>query len=60
MKAVEVEEHARKMREALGNKAIAEAAQKAIEMEKAGRDQEAADWRQIEKALIMMGGPKES
>ncbi len=60
MKAVDVEEYARKLREAHGNKAVAEAAQKAAELEKAGRDEDAADWRQIEKALLMMRGPGES
>ncbi|MCH9808242.1 MAG: hypothetical protein K0U74_10965 [Alphaproteobacteria bacterium] len=57
MKAVDVEEHARKLREVHGAKAVAEAAQKAAEMEKAGRDRDAADWRQVEKALLMMRGP---
>ncbi|MBU2580296.1 MAG: hypothetical protein KJ622_01070 [Alphaproteobacteria bacterium] len=57
MKAVDVEEAARKLRAAHGDKAVAEAAQKAVELEKAGRDEEARDWRQIEKALLMMRGP---
>ncbi|KUO63620.1 MAG: hypothetical protein APF80_04690 [Alphaproteobacteria bacterium BRH_c36] len=60
MKALEVEEHARKLRAAHGDKAVAEAAQKAAEMEKLGRDEEASDWRQIEKALLLLRGPHES
>lgn len=60
MKAVDVEETARKLRAARGDKAISEAAQKAAEMEKLGRDEEARDWRQVEKALLMMRGANES
>lgn len=60
MKAVEIEEYARKLREAHGNKAVAEAARKAAQLENAGRDEEASDWRRIEKALLMMRGPNES
>ncbi|MBU1211442.1 MAG: hypothetical protein KJ587_09240 [Alphaproteobacteria bacterium] len=60
MKALEVQEHARKLRAAHGDKAVAEAAQKAAEMEKLGRDEDASDWRQIEKALLLLRGPHES
>jgi hypothetical protein len=60
MKAVEIEEYARQLREAHGNKAVAEAAQKAARLESAGRDEEASDWRRIEKALLLMRGPNES
>lgn len=60
MKAVDVEEHARRLREVHGNKAVAEAAHKVAELEKAGRTEEAHDWRQIEKALLQMRGPGES
>ena len=60
MKAVDVQEHARKLYAAHGDKAIAEAAQKATEMDKQGRDLDANDWRQIEKALLQMRGARES
>lgn len=60
MKAVDVQEHARKLLAAHGDKAVAEAAQKAAEMEKLGRADDANDWRQIEKALMLMRGPRES
>ncbi len=60
MKAVDAEEHARRLREAHGDKAVAEAARKAAELEQAGRNEEARDWRQIEKALLEMRGPSES
>ncbi len=60
MKAVDAEEHARRLREAHGDKAVAEAARKAAELEEAGRNEEARDWRQIEKALLEMRGPGES
>lgn len=60
MKAVEVEEYARKLREAHGDKAIAEVAQKAREAEEAGRTDEAENWRKVEKALMLQRGPSES
>lgn len=60
MKAVDAEEHARKLKAAHGNKAVAEAAQKAAELEQSGQIEAAKDWRQIEKALLNMRGPSES
>lgn len=57
MKAVEVEEYARKLREAHGDKALAEVTQKAREAEEAGRVDEANNWRQVEKALLEQRGP---
>ncbi|CFX12371.1 conserved protein of unknown function [Candidatus Filomicrobium marinum] len=60
MRAMDVQERARQMREALGDKAIAEAAQKAAELERGGKEDDAAEWRQIEKALLQMRGPHAS
>ena len=60
MKAVDAEEYARKLRAAHGDKAVAEAAQKAVALEQAGQAEEAKDWRQVEKALLNMRGPGES
>lgn len=60
MRAMDVQERARQMREVLGDKAIAEAAQKAAELERGGKEDDAAEWRQIEKALLQMRGPNAS
>lgn len=60
MKAVDIQEHARKLYAAHGDKAVVEAAQKASEMEQSGQQDAAADWRKIEKALVLMRGPRES
>ena len=60
MQAIEIEEHARKLRDAHGDKAIAEAARRAQEAEDNGQNDQAEDWRRIEKALQMMRGAGES
>ncbi len=60
MLATVIEEHARKLRDALGNKAIAEAAQKAKAFEQQGDTEQAKDWRRIEAALREMQGPHAS
>lgn len=60
MRAIDVQERARQLREARGDKAIAEAAQKAAELERSGKDDIAAQWRKIEKALVRMRGPHAS
>lgn len=60
MKAMEAGEHARKLLAAHGTRAVAESAQKSLEMEQLGRDEEAKNWRQVEKALLMMRGPNQS
>ena len=60
MDALEVHEIARRLFEALGTAAIAEAAQKAAACEQAGEQKQAVDWRRIEKALREMRGPKTS
>lgn len=58
MHALDVQEQARLLMAAHGEKAIAEAAQKALQLEAEGRDEEARDWRRIESALILMAGPR--
>jgi hypothetical protein len=58
MLAIEIEEHARKLMEAQGPKAIAEAAQKARYFEDSGASEQAVTWRKIEAALLMMQGPR--
>lgn len=56
MQAIEIQEHARKLRDAHGEKAILEAAQKARELEKTGDQGQAKTWRRIEAALMEMRG----
>lgn len=57
MQAIEIQEHARKLRDAHGEKAILEAAQKARELENTGDQGQAKIWRRIEAALMEMRGP---
>lgn len=58
MQAVEIHDHARKLFESMGPKAIAEAAKRAREFEERGEKSEAQDWRRIEAALAEMRGPR--
>ncbi|MDQ8697787.1 hypothetical protein [Hyphomicrobium sp. LHD-15] len=55
---MEIEEHARKIFEVQGTKAIAEAAQKALIFEEQGAKEQAATWRRIEAAMRRMQGPR--
>lgn len=57
MHAVEIQDHARKLMDTLGPKALAEAAQKARTFEEKGEKDQAKDWRRIEAALRQMQGP---
>ncbi|MCB1504412.1 MAG: hypothetical protein KDJ47_05485 [Hyphomicrobiaceae bacterium] len=57
MLASEIQEHARKLLEAHGDKAIVEAAQKAKSLEDSGANEEAQIWRKIESAIQLMRGP---
>ncbi|MCP4780066.1 MAG: hypothetical protein ABUJ98_12300 [Hyphomicrobium sp.] len=60
MNAIEIQEHARKLKDAHGDKAILEAAEKARELEEAGDREQAENWRRIEAALMQMRGPHAS
>jgi hypothetical protein len=60
MQAIGIEEHARKLLAAHGNKAIAEAAQKAKTLEEHNELEEAKTWRRIEAALREMQSPRVS
>jgi hypothetical protein len=60
MQATAIQEHARKLLAAHGNKAIAEAAQKAKALEEHNELEEAKTWRRIEAALREMQGPRVS
>jgi len=60
MEEIEIQDYARQLLEAHGDRAMAEAAQKAAAFEKQGKDEDAATWRHIEKALLTMRGPHAS
>jgi hypothetical protein len=60
MQAVELQDHARKLMNTFGPKAIAEAAQRANKLEAEGQSDRARDWRRIESALRLMQGPRAS
>jgi hypothetical protein len=60
MREIEIHSYARQLLEAHGAKAIAEAAQNAIELEAKGEKELARDWRHIEEAIKMMRGPHQS
>jgi hypothetical protein len=59
MHATEIQDYARRLLEAHGTKAIAEAAQKARAFEEQGDKEQAQTWRRIESALLLMRGPNE-
>lgn len=60
MQATEIQQHARKLYETFGAKAIAEAAQKAAMLENQNDADAARNWRRIEQALRQMHGPHAS
>jgi hypothetical protein len=60
MQEIEIQDYARQLLEAHGDKAVAEAAQKACALEQKGQSEEAETWRHIEAALKLMGGPHAS
>jgi hypothetical protein len=60
MQAMEIQEHARKLRDARGDLALAHAAQKARDLEHQGDTKQAETWRRIEAALRQMQGPRVS
>ena len=60
MQESEVYDYARQLLEAHGDKAVAEAAQKAWALEQQGESENAETWRHIEAALKLMRGPNES
>jgi hypothetical protein len=60
MQENEVYDYARQLLETHGDKAIAEAAQKACALEQQGESENAETWRHIEAALKLMRGPHES
>ena len=60
MNATEIQAHARKLFEAEGPKAIAEAARRAAQLEARDDREGARVWRRIEAALVLMRGPRET
>ena len=60
MQTVDVQDYARRLLEAHGDKAVAEAAQKARALEDQGKREDAEPWRRIEAALKEMLGPHQS
>jgi hypothetical protein len=60
MREIEIHDYARQLLEAHGPKAIAEAAQNAIELEAKGEAELARAWRHIEDAMKLMRGPHQS
>jgi regulator of protease activity HflC (stomatin/prohibitin superfamily) len=60
MQEAEIQDYARQLLDAHGDKALAEAAQKARSFEEKGNAGEARTWRRIEAAIKIMRGPHES
>jgi hypothetical protein len=60
MQAMDIQEHARKLRDARGDLALPQAAQKARDFEQKGDTKQAETWRRIEAALRHMQGPHAS
>lgn len=60
MQAMDIQEQARRLQEARGDLALAQAAQKARHCEQLGDTKQAETWRRIEAALRHMHGPRVS
>lgn len=60
MREIEIHSYARQLLEAHGAKAIAEAAQNAIDLEARGEVELARTWRHVENAMKLMRGPHQS
>jgi hypothetical protein len=60
MELSEIHDYARRLMEAHGPKAIAEAAQKARAFEEQNSAKQAKTWRDIQRALLLMRGPSAS
>jgi len=60
MREIDIHSYARQLLEAHGARAIAEAAQNAIELESKGEMELARTWRHIEDAMKLMRGPHQS
>jgi hypothetical protein len=60
MDEINIHDYARQLLEAHGDRAVAEAAQKASAYEKQGEKEQAETWRHIEAAIKIMRGPSAS
>ncbi|MDR9426831.1 MAG: hypothetical protein RI538_01215 [Salibaculum sp.] len=60
MQIEKIAEYARALYDAHGDKAEAEAAQKARQHEEAGETEEAATWRDVQKAIRQLRGANDS
>jgi len=60
IREMDIHDYARQLLEAHGEKAVAEAAQKALVCKARGDDEQAETWRHVEAALKLMRGPHES
>jgi hypothetical protein len=60
MQEADIQDYARQLFEARGDKALVQAAQKAQSFEAKGNAEEARTWRHIEAAIKLMRGPHES
>jgi hypothetical protein len=60
MQETDIQDYARQLLEAHGDRAVAEAAQKARALEEQGKSEQAKTWRRVEAALMLMLGPHES
>jgi hypothetical protein len=60
MNATEIQDYARRLLQAHGNKAVVEASQKAVAFEKAGDQEQAQTWRRIGAAIVLLRGPRQS
>jgi hydrogenase maturation factor HypE len=60
IREMDIHDYARQLLEAHGEKAVAEAAQRALACKQQGDDEQAETWRHVEAALKLMRGPHES
>jgi hypothetical protein len=60
LREIEIHDYARQLLDARGETAVAEAAQKALQFEQQGENEQAETWRHIEAAIRLMRGPHES
>jgi hypothetical protein len=60
MQETQIQDYARQLFDARGQKAIAQAAQKARKLEEKGQSEDARTWRHIEAVLKSMRGPKQA
>jgi hypothetical protein len=59
MNETEIHEYAQQLRDAHGDRAVAEAARRALAFEQQNDKEEAKTWRHVEAALKEMRGPKQ-